>query len=201
MRDKPITGIVSHRMSRDIVTTRDAALANVGQVAPSRGGGLGIAMGESRHNVVEPDSWYKRLMKYIPGEAVGLYVTLDRIAAAQTAADSTAISSSIANKPTYDWVQIGWLTAALLVAVVFNIIYLLRIWKLQRRVQIVVSTVALVAYVYSTGGVFAALGVAPPKVQAFVLIATAALLTLFEPPGQLRPVATPSDLASQPTSR
>lgn len=115
--------------------------------------------------VPSPDTWQQRLMKYIPGEAIGVYVALDR--AVQGAASQKAI----------------WLGAVLACAVLFNIIYLRRVWHVQRRIHIIVSSAALVAYVYATGGVFDPLGWSNPVAQMVVLIATAAFLVFFEPPG------------------
>jgi hypothetical protein len=51
--------------------------------------------------------------------------------------------------------------------------------------QITVSTVALVAYVYVTGGVFKAANIAPAFLQLSVLIIVAAFLVIFEPPERL----------------
>lgn len=119
-----------------------------------------------------PDAWYERLVKYIPAEALSLYLGLDR-----------GIRSSNLNRQSL----ITWLALALVLSVVFNGMYLRRIWKVQRVSQITVSCVALLAYVYVSGGVFEVANISPSQVQLLVLIVATAFLTLFEPPERYLP--------------
>ncbi len=62
----------------------------------------------------------------------------------------------------------------------FNLVFLKVVWKV-RPSQIAVSTVALVAYVFVMGGVFEQMKLREPRTQVFVLIVTAAFLSLFRP--------------------
>jgi len=95
-----------------------------------------------------PDTWYQRLAKYIPAEALSLYLGLDR----------GLQSANIGNQGLV--ISLG---VALVITMLFNVLYLRRIWKVARLSQVTVSTVALVAYVYVTGGVFKAANIAPPS--------------------------------------
>ena len=94
------------------------------------------------------DTWYQRLAKYIPAEALRLYLGLDR----------GLQSANIGNQGLV--ISLG---VVLVITMLFNVLYLRRIWKVARLSQVTVSTVALVAYVYVTGGVFKAANIAPPS--------------------------------------
>jgi hypothetical protein len=180
-------------MTRDIITEADAANAIARDARLRQDGnhdfmvavdGIGQHGGAPSQNT-QADAWYQRLMKYIPGEAIGLYVALDKLVLTLSqSADQTAATDS--GQP-LNWTLIAWASAELLISLVFNVLYLKRIWKVQRLVSIVVSSIALIAYAYATGGVFTALHIAPPFAQVFVLIVTAAFLIFFQPPQPLNP--------------
>jgi hypothetical protein len=126
--------------------------------------------------VPSPDSWNQRLLKFIPGEAMGLYLAIDR-------AIYTAGGLQTADKKN---LLALWLALGLLAAIVFNVLYLKLIWRVARASQIAISTLALVAYVYATGGVFQPLGWAEPTAQMLVVIVVAAFLVFFKPPEPLK---------------
>jgi hypothetical protein len=169
-------------MDRNIITVEDAAAYNRARVAEMRkahdrsmteGGGGGPSLGrgtlggELPIDAQKPDEWYERVLKYVPVEAVSMYLALDRgIAASGEGSRARA----------------GWLAVALMCCLVFNVAYLIRIARVASPWQVVVSTVALVSYVYVNGGVFEAIGLAKPIAQLFVLILTGAVLTFFKPP-------------------
>jgi len=84
----------------------------------------------------------------MPAEALSLYLGLDR----------GLQSANIGNQGLV--ISLG---VVLVIAMLFNLLYLRRIWKVARLSQVTVSTVALVAYVYVAGGVFKAANIAPPS--------------------------------------
>jgi hypothetical protein len=187
-------------MRRDIITVEDVAALNEAAAleraarlpddattAPDRlrdlGGArrTGVASGAAAE-IPAPDSWNERLLKYIPGEAVGLYLALDRavhtVGALQAPAERTKLAICLA--------------VALAASVLFNVLYLRLVWRVRRNIQIAASTVALVAYAYATGGAFEPIGLADPSVQMIVVIVVAAFLVLFKPPGQAASTAPPT---------
>jgi hypothetical protein len=161
----------------DVVRMRDRALAERRSLdtadASSRKklGGISVS-GGGLQPVPAPDSWNQRLLKFIPGEAIGLYVAIDR-------AIYTAGSLQTAEKK---GLLALWLAIGLLSVMIFNVLYLKLIWRVVRASQIAISTTALVAYVYATGGVFQPLGWTEPTIQMVVVIIIAAFLTFFKPP-------------------
>jgi hypothetical protein len=180
-------------MDRNVITVAQAATANAEQAAAAKARRSALLHGlsggkhlddmsyvddllgdeEAGQEKLSPDAWYARLVKLIPSEALSLYLALDRAVRPPT-------------NPEADAGLVYWLAACLAVCLLFNLAYLRRVWHVN-RVQLIVSTVALVAYVYVTGGVFDVLGWANPKAQSFVLIVTAAGLSLFKPPEVTKP--------------
>ncbi len=70
---------------------------------------------------------------------------------------------------------------------VFTWLYLRRFWHVTRLSQIVVSTCALIAYVFAIGGVFREFDFYQPWESTVVLIITTAFLIFFTPPGRKAP--------------
>jgi len=140
-------------------------------------GTLGRLGGQSPASGVadKPDVWYERLVKCIPAEALSFYLTLDR-----------GLRPTDTRLP--DPYLVYWLGAALACSLLFNILYLRFVWKV-RAAQVFVSSVALLAYVYVTGGFFEVAGWSQPRIQMFVLIVTAGCLSVFKPIGPAAPVA------------
>lgn len=165
-------------MDRNVVTEEDARRIRESDAAQNEAGAKiagGRRLGSPARSVLEPakpDSWNQRLLKYIPGEAVGLYIALDR--AVRTSPSLQLGDTHLA--------LAAWLGAALLVAVTFNALYLWIIWKVDRVSQIAASTVALVSYVYAMGGMFEPLKWTDPTAQLVAVIVVAAFLVFFEPP-------------------
>jgi hypothetical protein len=86
-----------------------------------------------------PDDYKTRLIKYIPAETVVLYQTFAGLAVAS--------------------LEGGWATAMFLfvffVGLIGTPLYLLRVYRLswsRKKVQVVISTVAYVIWVFSLGG-------------------------------------------------
>ena len=84
----------------------------------------------------------------MPAEALRLYLGLGR----------GFQSANIGNQGLV--ISLG---VTLVITMLFNVLCLRGIWKVARLSQVTVSTVALVAYVYVTGGVFKAANIAPPS--------------------------------------
>jgi hypothetical protein len=122
--------------------------------------------------VLIPDDRFQRLLKFIPGESIGLYLGLDGII---RSAESDAAKLRF------------WLSVVLATCVIFTWFYLRRIWHVKRVSQVVVSTTALVAYVFAIGGVFRELSFYEPWQSSFVMVITTAFLLFFKPPGQRLP--------------
>lgn len=169
-------------MTRNILLQSDiaalrAALAQEGvAAAPSAnsqpgnrrlGGGLVVPP----DLVPTPDSWSQRLLKYIPGEALGFYLGLDR--AAHTFSPSGA-------EPKFISIAL-LLWFALLAGAIFNVFYLWKVANVSRVSQIVISTIALFGYIYATGGVFQEIGWANPTFQMLIVILIGGLLIFFKP--------------------
>ena len=174
-------------MGRDIITVADVAAlreavaaARSGEVTGAggrklgpAGGGLG-EMPSPTTEVPRPDSWNQRLLKFIPGEAIGLYLALDRAVHSVGELQGDAQRFKLA----------FWLAVVLAISALFNVLYLRLVWRVQRYTQISASTLALAAYVYAVGGAFEPVGLADPAVQMIVVILVATFLVFFKPPGQ-----------------
>jgi hypothetical protein len=128
--------------------------------------------------VPNPDSRAERLLKFIPGEAIGTYLFLEttiRAGAAKPPGGNPILSAEEAR---------GWLWIALGVGLVFSWLYLKRIWKVKRISQVLISCAALVVYVFAAGGPFATYEWYKPLFGTFALgVAAAFLLFAPEPPG------------------
>jgi hypothetical protein len=184
-------------MDRNIITVQTAAARNraraeeleryVREVGGRPTGLLpGSLGGELPIELQKPDSWYERILKYVPVEAVSMYLALDK--GIQSGWDKSIQSPTQGESRGL----VLWLAFALICCVVFNIMYLVRVAGVRSRSQVTVSSLALVAYVYINGGVFAAAQLAPPMAQLFVLVLTGAVLIFFKP---LPPAGTVSALS------
>ena len=159
-------------MNRNIIWEKDVAHARAKAAAGSRASGAPPPP--------DPDSRSERLLKFIPGEAIGLYLFLESaIKAAATPPESSGSGIISANeKQILLWISLG-------VALVFNWLYLLRVWKVQRSSQRLISCVALVVYVFAGGGAFATYAWYKPLYGTLALaIAGAFLIFAPEPPGK-----------------
>lgn len=186
-------------MDRNIITVNDATLAReaahrriqaekaarreLPEVLAQEGepppmdGGLDID--------TKPDQWFQRLAKYVPSEAIGLYLAL---AGLVTADDTTKYGLTL-------------LAALVAVAVAFNTFFLRRLWKVRRWSQIIVSDVALLVFVFATGGVLIQqLSFYGPRTATAVLVLTTAVLSFIDPPSdQSKPAVDPSPNAADGT--
>jgi len=113
----------------------------------------------------KPDSWYERILKFIPVEAVGMYLALDGLI-------RSATLDSIAKRV--------WLSIALLVALLFTLVYLKRVAKVTRTAQIAASGVALVTWVFALGGVFSTFPFYAPWEGTAALVVVTAFLGVWQ---------------------
>lgn len=116
-------------MSREVVTRQDVKQGVSFEAAP----------GAAPATV---DQYADRLMKYIPGEVVSLFILLNGLAA---------------NAPeTIPKVPLQW--GVFVILLVGTWFYLRRILNVTKWQQLVISTVAFVVWVFFLGGPFASLG-------------------------------------------
>lgn len=87
----------------------------------------------------EVDDYISKLLKYIPAEAVAVYLMLDGIL--RSLGDCRSVE--------------GWFWAALGVGLVGTPLYLWRLAKVTKKVQLFISTIAFAVWVFSLGGPFA----------------------------------------------
>jgi hypothetical protein len=89
---------------------------------------------------LEADTYTSRLLKYIPAEVIALYLTLDAI-----------IRSSQETPMTIYWAIFG-------VGLVGTYLYLWRVAKVRKQVQLLLSVTAYCVWAFALGGPFTHLG-------------------------------------------
>ncbi len=155
-------------MNRNITTIREATeiRASIAKGGKPKLGPDDVTMDhEGIATEVKPDRWHESLTKAIPAEALSLYIALSAIVVGEEAAG-----------PEGPW----FLSCIVAACVVFNVIFLKRVWKVQRAAQVLLSCAALLVYVYASGGrLVEALPFHHPRVGSLLLITMAAFLALF----------------------
>jgi hypothetical protein len=116
------------------------------------------------------DDYTNRLLKYIPAESVALYLTLQGI-----------VLSGMGNRSPYTWL---WLIFG--IGLIGTPIYLWRVTKVSKSMQLVVSTLAFGVWVFALGGAFQSLSWYEPFIGSLTLVA----FTFFAP------LITPDSLGS-----
>ncbi len=109
------------------------------------------------------DSYSDRLIKYIPAEVVALYLTLD------------ALIRSAPEVPSY----IYW--GVLIFCFIGTYLYLWRIQKVKKQLQLHISGGAFLVWVFAMGGPFAHLGWYNPLYAGLLLPMFTFLVALVEP--------------------
>lgn len=117
------------------------------------------------------DTWEDRLMKFIPLEAVGLYLGVD---AALRSAQLTSVTE-----------QRVWFGVALLATLLFTWFYLRLRGKVSRPSQLGASLLAVAVWVFAIGGIFATFSFYRPWQGTVLLIICTAFLSLVP----LKPLA------------
>lgn len=168
-------------MDRNIITGTDAERARkaayrriearkAGEPQPNAvplRAGEPVPMGSELDIDTKSDQWFQRLAKYVPSEAIGLYLALAGLFTPDEAARHGLLL----------------LTTLVAVSVIFNTIFLRRIWRVRRWTQIVVSDVALLTFIFATGGLLIQqLSFYGPRTATVVLVVTTAFLVFIEPP-------------------
>lgn len=100
---------------------------------------------------VHPDTYLTRLMKYLPGEVVALYIALD------------AILRSVQQTS----VALHWTVFVLCVAATYW--YLWRVAKVSKQTQLAISVAAFCVWVFALGGPFEYLAWYEPHHGALLL--------------------------------
>jgi len=111
----------------------------------------------------EPDKYIDRLMKYIPGEIVALYLTLYGLA--------------LGSETEIPFMEITWLIFA--IGIVFTPIYLWRILEVEKWYHILISTIAFMVWVFAIGGPFKFFDWYHPTIGAIVLVIYTFVIPIF----------------------
>jgi hypothetical protein len=109
-----------------------------------------------------PDDYMDRLLKYIPAESVALYLTLQGIIL------SGAAEASNLNT---------WLWFILVIGLIGTALYQWRVLKIEKLVQLAVSTTAFGVWVFALGGAFVSLSWYEPFIGSLTLV----IFTFFAP--------------------
>ncbi|MGV8138109.1 MAG: hypothetical protein AB2L20_23100 [Mangrovibacterium sp.] len=113
-------------------------------------------------NVEGKDDYFNRLLKYIPAEIVGLYLTLANITNTQSVAE---------------W--ISWLVFG--VCLTLTPLYLWRVLKVLKSTQIIISTLSFVVWAYALGGPFEQSGLFSNVFAAILLPIYTVLIPIIKP--------------------
>ncbi|WP_037077776.1 hypothetical protein [Rhizobium sp. CCGE 510] len=164
-------------MDRNVITAKDALKANARARAAvdEKRKAEGLSERNPRMGAlppsVKPDQALARLVKFIPAEALSLYMALAGIAATAQPAENQALY---------------WLTFLLFVTAIFNALYLYIIWNVRRGSQIFVSTISLIVYAVATNGPLVQQLKFPPIGSTLALTLVTAFLCFFQPPEDAR---------------
>ncbi len=108
---------------------------------------------EAERDKVKPDDYLTKILKYIPAEVVALYITLYNIANAA--------------KTEIPFELITWIIFA--IGIIGTVLYLIRVAKVSDWSQILISSIAFVAWVFALGAPFSFLSWYQPVYGALVL--------------------------------
>lgn len=115
--------------------------------------------------VLEEPPAQEKLLKYFPAEALALYSALDPLARGISGDEES-----------------GLLWVALIIAIIFCVMYLRRFWNIRSNAQLAISSFSLILYVAAFGGPFALLnGYDPLMGVALAVIASAFLIFVPTP--------------------
>ena len=121
---------------------------------------------ESRSNTQRdprtPDDYTSRLLKYVPTEVIALYLTL-----------ASLIRSG-------QEVGVSWEWFIFLVGVIATPLYLWRLQRVRKTLQLVLSTVAFAVWVFAIGGPFAQLAWYAPVYGGILLCIYTFLIPVIE---------------------
>ncbi|YAF95836.1 MAG: hypothetical protein AB3A66_25425 [Nodularia sp. CChRGM 3473] len=118
-------------MKREVITKRD--VQNIQKNVEPYAGAI------DNPSIPERDDYQSKLLKYIPTEVVALYFTLDNI-----------LKSSVADQQSIQ--TLLWIIFILLI--ISTPIYLWRVTKVRKKIQLMISTLAFIVWVFALGGIF-----------------------------------------------
>ena len=114
-------------MSRTVITQKDLPDHFIGGGTPQPATPVGRAL--------RPDSYVEGLLKLVPAEIVAVWVTI------------RSVMDSANHTPSW----LPWVAFAILI--VLTPFYMQRVAKVSKNKQIVITTVALLVWAYSLGGI------------------------------------------------
>ncbi len=114
---------------------------------------INLVQAKSPGATLKPDDYLTKLVKYIPSEVVALYITLYGIASAA--------------KEEISFTFISWLI--FVIGILGTALYLWRVAKVSDWLQLIVSTIAFVVWVFALGGPFSSLSWYHPIYGALLL--------------------------------
>ncbi|SRR6266498_213482 len=120
-------------------------------------------------NATQP--YFDKAVKLVPTEIVGAYMVLAGI---------VGITPTTTTGPTDSLSRI-LIQVVFFVLLVLTPLYLWRISKVTNIVQLVVTTIAYVIWIYTLGGPFAVWGIYDPKIAALLLTAWSLVIPLVVP--------------------
>lgn len=150
-------------MGRTVITSRDLQAGAVR--AAARDLAPGGAPGGGEQGGAAADEYQDKLIKYIPGEVIAVYLALSGIL--KTASGHVPVEA------------MQW--AVFLVLVPGTWLYLWRVSNVTKWQQIVISVIAFVVWVFSLGGPFTQFYWYDPVYGAIVLPLYTFLAPIFEP--------------------
>lgn len=119
-------------------------------------------------------SYFDKAVKLVPTEIVGAYMALAGmigVSSASTAAPADSLSKIL--------IQVVFFVLLILVP-----LYLIFISKVSNKVQVIVTTLAFIIWVYTLGGPFAVWGIYEPKVAAVLLTVWSLVIPLVVQPAE-----------------
>ncbi|MFL5538295.1 MAG: hypothetical protein ACJ8J0_04855 [Longimicrobiaceae bacterium] len=158
-------------MERTVITQRDVAAMAARKAAPpadARDSGSASAGGRPTPPpgpVPVPDDYKDRLLKYIPGDVIALYVALDGIV-------STVVAGGQVSVATLRWIILAFVAAV-------TPLYLWRVAKVKKPAQIAISFVALLVWAFYLGGPFRTLSFYQPVYGALLFPAFTFLVPML----------------------
>ena len=147
-------------MGRGIVSQKD--LAYLATVRSQVAAGGALVLGAAKAELTEPDDYKSRLLKYIPAEVIGFYIT------------AQSIVSSAGNPG--PWLLWG----VFLFGLIVTPLYLRRFMKVTKTLQLVINTGAFVVWVFALGGPFELAAWYQPVYGALLLPAYTLIIPLVE---------------------
>ena len=151
-------------MKREIITRRDIE-KQIRDIETAQPYLEDSADSSTAKNLIpKEDDYQSKLLKYIPTEVVALYVTLDGIVKA-------AFNQQLSQEY---WL---WLWIIFAVLLISTPLYLWRVTKVRKKKQLIISTIALVVWVFALGGAFLSFTWYKPFYGAIIL----PLYTFFIP--------------------